>query len=175
MESRIPKNTAIWGIRFFSFITEKSLHSHTYFKYNLHNFKNSPMSYLQKTKDLQAMLDQGKDLEALDIFFHDDMRAIEKPSGTVRKGVDAQKAAVHEWLNMVQEFHGGGTKSITANEEDKVSMVESWMEVSFKGAPMSMKMEEIMVYRWEGDKIKEMSFYYHDGQLTAPTENRQEA
>lgn len=125
------------------------------------------MSYLQKTKELHAMLDQGKDLEALDIFFHPDMKAIEKPSGTVRNGVEAQKEAVNQWLEMVQEFHGGGTMAFTANEEDGISMTESWMEISFKGAPGPMKMEEITVYQWEGEKIKEMTFYYHDVMLAA--------
>lgn len=125
------------------------------------------MSYLQKTKELHAMLDQGKDLEALDIYFHPDMKAIEKPNGEVRQGVEAQKKAVHEWLEMVQEFIGGGTNVITANEDEGVSMAESWMEISFKGAPAPMKMEEIIVYRWEGDKIKEMSFYYHNAQQNA--------
>lgn len=84
-----------------------------------------------------------------------------------RSGDAAQKAAVHQWLEMVREFHGGGTSSITANEEDGVSIVESWMEVSFKGGPMPTKMEEIIVYRWEGDKVKEMSFYYHNEQLAS--------
>ncbi|MDF9798728.1 hypothetical protein OKW21_003991 [Catalinimonas alkaloidigena] len=125
------------------------------------------MSYLQKTKELHAMLDQGKDLEALDIFFHPDMQAIEKPNGEVRKGVDAQKKAVHEWLEMVQEFLGGGTNVITANEDAGVSMAETWMKVNFKGAPAPMTMEEIVVYRWEGDKIKEMNFYYHNAQQDA--------
>lgn len=120
------------------------------------------MSYLQRTKELHAMLDQGKDLEALDIFFHPDMKAVEKPTGEVRDGVDAQKKAMQEWLGTVQEFHEVGTKSVTANEEEGISMAESWMKVSFKGAPAPMSMEEVIVYYWEGDKIKEMQFYYHN-------------
>jgi len=133
------------------------------------------MSYLQKTKDLHAMLDQAKDLEALDIFFHTDVKVIEKPNGEVRNGVEAQKKAVEEWLNMVQDFHAGGTDSITANDEEGISMAETWMEVTLKGMPASMKMEEVIVYRWEGDKIKEMSFYYHNPMQGDMQNNTQQA
>jgi hypothetical protein len=120
------------------------------------------MNILKRTQDLHALLDQGKDLEALDIFFHEDLVATEMPDGSTRHGVEAQKKAVEEFMAMVQDVHGGGTKTITANEEAAVSMAESWMEATYKGAPGPVKISEITVYRWQGDKIKEMNFYYHN-------------
>ena len=125
------------------------------------------MSYLQKTRELHALLDQGKDMEALDKFFHEDLVATEIPSGEKRKGLSSQKKAVEEFMQMAEQFHGGGTTAITANEEEGISMAETWMELTFKGAPNSTRMSEITVYRWEGDKIKSMDFYYHDAMMAA--------
>ncbi len=120
------------------------------------------MTYLAKTQQLHQLLDQGKDLEALDQFFHTDLVVTEKPTGDQRHGIDAQKKVVREWEDTVETYHGAGTLSLTANEESAVSMAESWAEITFKGAPVSTKIEEVTVYRWEGDKVKTMEFYYHN-------------
>ena len=120
------------------------------------------MTYLEKTQQLQDLLDQGKDLEALDQFFHTDLVATEKPTGEQRHGVEEQRKAVEEWMNMLETYHGSGTVSITANEAAATSMAETWVEATFRGAPGPSKMEEVIIYRWEGDKVKEMDFYYHN-------------
>ncbi len=120
------------------------------------------MTYLEKTQHLQNMLDQGQDLEALDEFFHPDLVATEKPGGEQRHGLEEQKKAVREWMAMLETYHGSGTLSITANEDTATTMAETWVEATFKGAPGANKMEEVIVYRWEGDKVKEMDFYYHN-------------
>lgn len=118
------------------------------------------MTYLERTQRLQNMLDKGQDLEALDQFFHPDLIATEKPDGTQRHGVAEQKKAVEEWVAMVVEFHGSGTVALTANEDTATSMAETWTEITFKGAPGPSKIEEVIVYRWEGDRVKAMDFYY---------------
>lgn len=118
------------------------------------------MTYLERTQQLQNLLDQGQDLAALDQFFHTDLVATEKPTGEQRHGREAQKKAIQEWMDMLEAYHGSGTVSITANEEAGVSMAETWVDATFKGAPGPSKMEEIIVYRWEGDKVKAMDFYY---------------
>jgi len=125
------------------------------------------MSYLEKTQQLHELLSQGKDYEALDQFFHQDVLVTEKPTGEQRHGVDAQKKAVEEWMNSVEEMHGSGTKSITANEEAKVTTAETWVEFSMPGMPKPVRMEEVTVYRWEGDKITTMDFYYHNPMAVA--------
>lgn len=120
------------------------------------------MTYLEKTQQLQHLLDQGKDLEALDQFFHPDLVATEKPGGEQRHGLAEQKEAVEQWMKMLETYHGSGTVSITANEATATTMAETWVEATFKGAPGPSKMEEVIIYRWEGDKVKEMDFYYHN-------------
>ena len=127
------------------------------------------MTYLEKTQHLQDLLNQAKDLEALDQFFHPDLVVTEKPNGEQRHGIEEQKKAVEAWMNMLEAYHGSGTVSMTANEETATTMVESWVEATFKGAPSPTKMEEVTVYRWEGDKVKAMDFYYHNPTLQDST------
>ena len=61
---------------------------------------------------------------------------------------------------MVQEVHDGGVGSITADEENGVTMVESWMDVTYKEGGR-MKMEEVAVQKWQGDKIIHERFYHN--------------
>ena len=67
---------------------------------------------------------------------------------------------IDEWQAGVQEFHGGGVSAITSNEETGVTMVETWFDVTFKQGGR-MKMEEVAVQYWEGDRIKRERFYFN--------------
>jgi ketosteroid isomerase-like protein len=129
------------------------------------NLSFSTMSYLQKTRDLHALLDQGRDLEALDMFFHEEVSVREMPGGVVRHGIEAQKEAVRQFMQMTDQFHASATLSVTSNEEEGISMAETLTELTFKGAAMPSKMPEVVVYRWRGDKIISMDFYFHDTML----------
>ena len=120
------------------------------------------MTYLERTQQLQAMLDQGQDMAALDQFFHEDLVVTEKPTGEQRHGLTEQKKAVEAWYDMVASVQGAGTSAIAANEETGVSMAETWAEMTFKAAPGPSKIEEVVVYRWKGDRVKAMDFYYHN-------------
>lgn len=40
-------------------------------------------------------------------------------------------------------------------------MVESWVDVTFKGAPGPMKFEEVAVQHWKDGKIVRERFYYN--------------
>jgi ketosteroid isomerase-like protein len=118
------------------------------------------MSYLKKAKEFQNMQMQGQTMEAFEKYYADNCKIIEMPSGEIREGKKAQRKAIQDWFGMVEEIHGGGVNSITANEEDGVTCCETWTDVTFKGAGRT-KMKEVGIQKWEGDQIVEERFYYH--------------
>ncbi|MEM7371132.1 MAG: SnoaL-like domain-containing protein [Bacteroidota bacterium] len=117
------------------------------------------MSYLEKSQALQAMIGQGQSLEALEQFYHEDVVVIDGGSEP-RNGKEAQKQAILGWMGMVKEVHGGGVNSITADESNGITMVESWIETTFQDGSR-VKMEEVAVQKWDGDKIIHERFYHN--------------
>jgi len=116
------------------------------------------MSYLEKAQKLYQMMETGQMMEAFEQFYHNDVVVVD---GTepAREGKDAQRKAIEEWGNMVQEMHGGGVNSITSDEANGITTVESWTEITFKDGNR-MKFEEVGVQRWEGDQIVHERFYH---------------
>lgn len=117
------------------------------------------MSYKDKADELYRMIDSGQAMEAFEKFYADNVKMIEA-NGDTREGKDKNREFQKEWFSSVQDMHGAGVNSITSNEDQGVTMVESWMDVSFKDGSR-MKMEEVARQKWEGDKIVEERFYYH--------------
>ena len=117
------------------------------------------MSYLDKAKDLYDMVLQGQLLEAFDKYYHDDVVMVEA-TGDTTSGKAENRAREEQWLGSVAEFHGGGVNAITSNESDGVTMLEVWMDATYKDGNR-MKMEQVAVQRWDGDQIKHERFYYN--------------
>ena len=117
------------------------------------------MSYLEKATELYDMLESGQMMEAFEKFYHNDVVQVEA-TGEERKGKDECRKSLLEWGKMVKETHGGGTDAITANEDKAVTMVETWVDVTFQDGNR-MKMEEVCVQRWKDDQIIHERFYYN--------------
>ena len=118
------------------------------------------MSYLNQAKEMYAMIGQGKMMDAFEKYYHDDVVMIEA-TGEERNGKDDNRKFQHEWLSTIKEMHGGGVNAITSNEDDKTTMVEAWMEVTLN-TNKRMKMSEVAVQKWDGDKIVQERFYYYN-------------
>ena len=117
-------------------------------------------SYLELATDIYKMMGEGKMLEAFDKYYADDVVMIEA-TGEVREGKATSREFEEQWLASIEEFHGGGATAITSNEKEKVSMVEAWVDVTFKDGNR-MKMEEVAVQHWNDDGlIVRERFYYN--------------
>ncbi|MBT34408.1 MAG: hypothetical protein CMO01_32485 [Thalassobius sp.] len=121
------------------------------------------MSYLDKAKELYSMIEQGQIMDAFEKFYHDDIEMIEA-TGEVRKGKDYNREFEIKFMESVQDIHGSGTGAITANEDDKTTMVSSWMDVTFKDGNR-VKMEQVAVQNWQGEQIIKERFYYNPGPM----------
>lgn len=119
------------------------------------------MNYYQKAKDIYDMLGQGKMVEAFEKYYHNDVVMVEA-TGEVRKGKDLNREFENKFMSSIKEFHGFGVNSITSNENDGVTAVESWMEVTFVDGT-KVTMEQVAVQRWKDDQIIHERFYYNAG------------
>ena len=117
------------------------------------------MSVLEKAKELYQMIGQGQTLDAFEKFYHEDVVVME-PSGEPRNGKAAQRESINQWFQMVKEFHGGGVGAITADEENGITCVESWTDVTFPDGNR-MKMEEVAVQHWKDGQIIKERFYHN--------------
>lgn len=117
------------------------------------------MSLLQNAKQVQEMIVNGQGIKALEKYYHNDIQVYEMPTGEHRNGIEEQRKAMNDWSDSTKEFHGSGYGAVTADEENNTTCAELWMDVTFKDGNR-MKMEEVAVQKWKGDKIIEEKFYY---------------
>lgn len=115
------------------------------------------MSYLKKATQLFQMIENGKMINALDVFYHPDVKVI-RADGIIRNGIEENRQYEKDFLSNLQEIFGAGVKAITSDEERGITMVEYWVNIKFKDG-MRKKYEEVAVQYWEGDKIKVERFY----------------
>ncbi|NNE28954.1 MAG: nuclear transport factor 2 family protein [Saprospiraceae bacterium] len=118
------------------------------------------MSNLENAQRLQQWIGEGKSMEALNEFYHENVQVYEMPTGECRNGREEQRKAVQEWFGMVKERHDGGCNSVMADEANNVTCAESWVEVTTQDGNR-MKMEEVAVQKWQDGKIIEEKFYYN--------------
>ncbi|MDX1419610.1 MAG: nuclear transport factor 2 family protein [Rubricoccaceae bacterium] len=115
-------------------------------------------SILEMTQDLTHLASTGRIDEAITTYYADDV-TITESTGETAQGRETQRQRVQAFMAQVQEMHGGGVRAITANEDEGVSMVETWSEMTFADGNR-MTMEEVERYRWEDGKIVDARFYY---------------
>ncbi|BDD01106.1 SnoaL-like domain-containing protein [Persicobacter psychrovividus] len=118
------------------------------------------MSNLAKAKELYDMMAQGKMMDAFEKHYHQDCKIIEA-TGEVRQGKDAQRKALEDWQNnFVKEMHDGGVDAITADEQQNITMVESWTDLTNQQGER-LKMAEVAVQKWQDGQIIQERFYYN--------------
>ena len=117
------------------------------------------MSNFEKAKDLNEKLFSGQLLVAFDQYYHDDVVMIE-PNGDTHIGKVGNREREQKFLDSVQEWHGGGVTAMASNEDDAVTMVESWMDVTFQDGAR-MKWEQIARQKWQDGQVIEERFYYN--------------
>ena len=121
------------------------------------------MSYLAKVSELYDMIHAGQLLDAFEKYYHDDVVMIEA-TGEKREGKETNRKAEEEFLGKIETFHDAGVSAMTSNEELGITMVESWMKVTFKEQG-KIKMEQVAVQHWRGDQIIQERFYYNPGAM----------
>jgi len=117
------------------------------------------MTYKERAAEIYQMLGNGLGMDAFEKFYHKDVVMIEC-SGDVRKGKNTNREFEKNFFASVEEVHGGGVIAITSDEVNAITMVESWMDITFKDGNR-VKMEEVARQKWQGEQIIEERFYYN--------------
>ena len=120
------------------------------------------MTLLEQATDLQRKAAGPEVFDAVDMYYADDIVLVEATGETIH-GKETQKGRVREWLDSVEEDHGGEIVSIAAHETAPgtgVVFVETSADVTFKGAGR-MQIEEVAVQRWKDGKVVHERFYYN--------------
>ncbi|HAA01391.1 MAG TPA: nuclear transport factor 2 family protein, partial [Flavobacteriales bacterium] len=63
------------------------------------------------------------------------------------------------FVGSVKAINGGGVDAITSDESNGVTMVESWMDITFQN-DARVKLEQVAVQYWKGDQIVKERFYH---------------
>ena len=117
------------------------------------------MKYKDLATNMYNMVNSGQSSEAFEKYYHENSVMIEA-TGDIREGKDVSREFEKNFYGSIKEFHGGGVLSITSDEENGVTMVESWMDVTYQDGNRA-KMEEIARQKWQGEQIIEERFYYN--------------
>ena len=120
------------------------------------------MSTESVARILIGLCREGKNMEALDVLYADDVVSIEHPNApnprTEGKAAVTKKS--EDWYANVKEFHGGEISDpIVAGSHFSCSMS---FDVTFKEGGR-IQMEEICVYHVVDDKIASEQFFYAMG------------
>lgn len=117
-------------------------------------------SILEMTQDLARLAGTGQWKEAVNTYYADTV-AITEATGETAQGRETQLERMEQFGASIREMHGGGVHAVTANEDEGVSMVESWIDATFTDG--RRKLEEVERYRWKDGKIVDARFYYPTG------------
>ncbi len=115
------------------------------------------MSYLDKITDIYDHIAQGTALDAFEEYYAEDVVMVLE-DGTEVEGKDTNRERENEFFDSVEAFHGIEVTSITSNEEEATTAVESAMDVTFKGGDR-VSLEQVAVQHWDGDEIARERFY----------------
>lgn len=116
------------------------------------------MSYLQQATDLYAMVGAGQILDAFEKFYHQDV-VMQEIGEEPRVGKDVNRDYEKNFVASVKEIHGGGVDAITSNEETGVTMVQSWMDITFQN-DVRVKLDQVAVQKWDGNLVVKETFYH---------------
>lgn len=116
------------------------------------------MSFLQKIKDLYGMIGQGQLLDAFEKYYAENV-VMTEIGEEPRVGKDLNRVYEKKFLASVEAFHGMGIDAFTANEDEGITAVENWMDLTFTGGARVMY-RQVAVQKWSGDQIVEERFYH---------------
>lgn len=117
------------------------------------------MSIKSKVEDLNNMILQGQILEAFDKYYADDV-VMQDNETDPRVGKPANREYEEQFVNALQEFHGAEIKNVAINEDEGTSMVEWFMDMSFKNGHRE-KRNQVAIQQWKDGQIVNEHFIYN--------------
>jgi hypothetical protein len=117
------------------------------------------MTNKERLEDIYAMLGQGQLLDAFDKYYAENVTMIEVGE-SVKEGKAVCREAEVNFLNAIENFNGMGIEAVAASADGNTTMIEVWMDITFKGAPANTMMKQVAVQKWNEGLIIEEKFYH---------------
>jgi len=114
------------------------------------------MSLKEKIEDLNQMILQGKNVDAFEKYYHNDV-VMQENNQAPTVGKDSNREREMQAMGMIEAFHSAEVKATAIG--DNVTMTEWEMDLTYKGAPRAI-MYQISVQRWKEGQIIHERFYY---------------
>lgn len=117
------------------------------------------MKHKKLAEELYQLVGTGQILDAFEKFY-DEKVEMQELGQEPRVGKTTNREYEQNFVGSIQEVHGGGVDSITCDEEKGITMVESWMDLTFKNG-QRVKMEQVAVQHWKNGLIIREKFYHN--------------
>lgn len=112
----------------------------------------------ERVEQLKNYINQGKILEAMDEFYHDDV-VMQENSESPISGLITNIEREKQFLSIVKQWNWTKWHATAVNDEEKVSFVEYSFEfVNTDGE--TIVYEQAAVQRWQDGKIISERFYH---------------
>jgi hypothetical protein len=118
------------------------------------------MTNLDRANDIYDMIAKGQLLDAFDKYYHQDVQMEDVGENNLKHGKEACRAHEINFLNAVAAFNGMGVDSVTVSADGNTTSVESWMDLTFQGAPSNIVMKQVAVQQWQDGQIISEKFYH---------------
>ncbi|GJM29400.1 MAG: hypothetical protein DHS20C17_20350 [Cyclobacteriaceae bacterium] len=112
---------------------------------------------LEKIKDLNKLVVEGKAMEAFEKYYHDDV-VMQENEDQPTKGKSANRQREQEFFDSITEFRSSIPLRITVGEG--TSMVEWHYDFTHKDWG-ERNYQQVSVQQWQDGKIINEKFYYH--------------
>ncbi len=123
------------------------------------------MSAKEIGQQLVAFCKEGKNMEAINALYHNDIESVEAvapPGGErIAKGIDAIRGK-NQWWAENHEIHSAEVAGPFPHGEDKFAVRFNY-DVTNKPSGNRMKLDEVAVYSLQDDKIIKEEFFYDMG------------
>jgi hypothetical protein len=115
-------------------------------------------TYREKIGQVYALLAAGKAMDAFEKYYHEDVIMTELGEEP-RKGKAVNREYEIKFFSSIKQVNSMSVDAITADEYNKITMVESSMDAEFLDGN-KMVMSQVAVQRWNGDHIVHETFYH---------------
>ena len=104
------------------------------------------------------LLKKGQMMDAFEKYYADEV-VMQENTEPPRVGKAKNREYQQEFMSTVEAVHDSQVKHVAVNPSENVAMIQSYMDVTLKGQGR-VKMEEVAIQTWKGDKIVQEQFFY---------------
>jgi ketosteroid isomerase-like protein len=120
----------------------------------------SPTNIAKLDHELNQAILSGDILNAFEKYYANDV-AMQENDSEAFTGKEVNRKREQDFINSVEQFHGAKLLGEAVNGD--VSFSEWEYDITFKGGPGRVKMQQVSSRRWRNGQVAHERFYYKGG------------